>query len=449
MDTHDTIVAIASAAGGAPRGVIRISGARAIDVARAIAGESLPQNLTRATAVPGSIALDAHRQLPAQFLVWPGVRSYTREPTVEIHTFGSPPLLDMVVRLACQSGARLAAPGEFTLRAFLAGRIDLTQAEAVLGVIDATSDQHLQSALEQLAGGLRAPLAGLREELLLLLADLEAGLDFADEDIQFISPDVLARRLGNVRECIVTLAEQLDSRGVTGGLPTVVLAGAANAGKSSLFNALVRRFGNGEQKPSAIESPEPGATRDYLMRHVNIRGVHCELIDTAGVERLDDEISPRHFAQAMTSKVRDEATLVLFCHDATREGNIEPVGAESEIVVLTKTDLSSQRIEHPTTTVATSAATGEGLDALAAIIVDWFSGGDAAAVASTAERSRLCLQAALDALHNAMSLAATQHSEELVATELRVALDELGQIAGVVYNDDVLDRVFSRFCIGK
>jgi tRNA modification GTPase len=187
----DTIAAIASAPGGAARGIVRLSGPGVLDCLKrsfVIADEqcSSLEAILAAHAVRGTLRLPTTR-LPCELYYWPGARSYTREPLAELHTLGSPPLLASALAALCQAGARLAQPGEFTLRAFLAGRLDLTQAEAVLGVIDARGRTQLDAALAQLAGGLSAPLGRLRERLIDLLAHLEAGLDFVEEKIEFIS----------------------------------------------------------------------------------------------------------------------------------------------------------------------------------------------------------------------------------------------------------------------
>ncbi|MCO6043717.1 50S ribosome-binding GTPase [Aeoliella sp. ICT_H6.2] len=443
MDLDDTIVAIASAAGGSPRGAVRISGPRAVALAGDLVGGSLPE-LTVATAIEALIPLDANRQLPATLFVWPGERSFTRQPTVEIHTLGSPPLLSLVVSRACVLGGRLARPGEFTLRAFLAGRIDLTQAEAVLGVIDASGDRALQTALAQLAGGMATPLAELREELLLLLADLEAGLDFADEDIEFIAPEVLAQRLETVTAVIGRLVQQLVGRGVADEVPRVVLAGPVNAGKSSLYNALVRRYGSHSNSVEAIESPEPGATRDYLSASVKLEGVECSLVDTAGAELVAGDPSPRSAAQTKRQEVYAAADLIVRCSDAAEK----PADTAGELLVRTKCDLASDSAPMHSA-IHTSAATGAGLDSLATAIAERLTAGTGDLVPSTAVRSSGSLHLALEAVTAAQALAACGESEELVATELRLALDELAQVAGEVYTDDILDRVFSRFCIGK
>jgi len=458
MDPHDTIVARASAPGGAPRGVVRISGTRAVDIAAGLAVGSL-KTPRHACVVPAEVQLAADRLLPVELHVWPDTRSYTREPTVELHTIGSPPLLDLLVQRITSSGARIAEPGEFTLRAFLAGRLDLTQAEAVLGVIDANGQAALDTALEQLAGGIARPLATLREELLILLADLEAGLDFADEDIEFIAADVLAERLQSAANGLRKLSQQLSSRSVAGGLPRVILYGQTNVGKSSLFNALLAKFSKVNSTSAshaaatpAIVSPQPGATRDFLTAEVSLAGVACQLVDTAGIELLGSDATPGTKAQDMTKAEYARGTLILHCSDQPSE--LTRLAGLNELNVLTKCDLDSSAKAGPygiaTSGIATSAASGAGLDALAeAVALKLNEVGCTSMAPSTAARSESSVRLAIAALESAQSLASAGESEELVAAELRLSLSELGQIAGVVYTDDVLDRVFSRFCIGK
>ncbi|WP_442482162.1 tRNA modification GTPase [Aeoliella sp. SH292] len=448
MELDDTIVAIASASGGAARGVVRITGPNAVAIAEKLVAKSLPVKDGAPTTCAIAVRFDHGRELPATLFVWPSTRSFARQPTVEIHTVGSPPLLSLVVQRAMQAGARLAQPGEFTLRAFLAGRIDLTQAEAVLGVIDAGSDSALQTALKQLAGGMATPLAELREELLILLADLEAGLDFADEDIEFISAEMLQSRLLSISQVVEQLVEQVIHRRVADELPRVVLAGPVNAGKSSLFNALVREYGATSQLAKAIESPEPGATRDTLHAPIRVAQVDCLLVDTAGIEDLAGPDSPRTHAQDMRRTAYENAKLIVECREAS-SGEF-PSGPDARVLqILTKVDRTSSMSTRPSDSMATSATTGQGLDRLAVAIAERLGDQIGDLVPSTAERSRGSLQSAMGALSAALELVSGGESEELVAAELRIALDELGQVAGAVYTDDVLDRVFSRFCIGK
>ena len=483
MHSADTIAAIATAPGGAARGIVRLSGPTVFDClercfAPAPEDRAAAQRPTAGPhVVPGTLRLEGGR-LPCDLYLWPGKRSYTREPLAELHTLGSPPLLAAALRTLRQAGARLAQPGEFTLRAFLAGRLDLVQAEAVLGVIEARGQSQLATALAQLAGGLSAPLARLREQLLGLLAHLEAGLDFADERIEFISASELDRQLAAAEKQIAGLVEQMRARTAVRELPRVVLVGWPNVGKSSLFNALAARFSH-EHRP-AIVSSQAGTTRDYLSTELDLDGHRYELIDTAGIQ--PDEVAPiPAAAQTIAAGQAQRAQLRLVCLDSSRPLNAwerseisqapnggQGLSTEAEpswLVVLTKAD-EPRRIDLPaeldaTMVVATSSLTTAGLDQLAEGIARRISaGGDGhGPVTDTAIRCRDGLDSAAAAVSRARHLVAVQRGderggapldgEELVAIELRTALDELGQVVGAVYTDDILDRIFSRFCIGK
>jgi tRNA modification GTPase len=452
----DTIVAIATAPGGAARGIVRISGPDALSVASQFF-EPLPamalDDLKSATRVPGAARLllsdrGPPRSLPCDLFLWPTPRSYTRQPVAELHTFGSRPLLEAIVREACSAGARLAEPGEFTLRAFLAGRIDLVQAEAVLGVIDAADRRQLDTALAQLAGGLTGPLNALRDQLLDLLADLEAGLDFTEEDIRFVARDELEARLFGAADTVIRLLDQMHSREQTDAAPRVVLIGEPNAGKSSLFNALVGSSG-------ALVSPTPGTTRDYVRARLELDGLACELIDTAGLDAEQPGDGVATAAQQMTREQLEQADLQLLCIDSSRD-TTDRGGAEciqALLVVLTKCDLSAprSRVEDG---IATSSVSQVGVDELKAairnrLISSTAESSPATVVVSTANRCRESVRLASDGLARARELAADHGGEELIAAELRGALVELGKIVGAIYTDDLLDRIFSRFCIGK
>jgi len=459
-DPNDTIAAIGSAAGPAARGLVRVSGPRVIDcLSQCFTPVDMSLRIAEIrfpSIVAGSMRAvgEALPVVPCDLFLWPDGRSYTRQPTAELHTLGSPPLLDAVLHSLCRCGARLAEPGEFTLRAFLAGRVDLTQAEAVLGVVDARSQQDLNTALAQLAGGLSRPLARLREQLLQILAELEAGLDFVDEDIEFISRNQLRGQLAVAEQIVAAALEQMATRQDLSDLPRVVLVGPPNVGKSSLFNALVEVCADGGEKPCALVSERPGTTRDYVTAVADFDGVVCELVDTAGEDSKVNRAAIDQAARSMTDRQRNQADLIVQCVEATSscDGSDLP-SSETNLVVRTKADLLTDRQPTGPATadswVACSSVTRDGLDVLRASIrrrlVD---GRHAKAVASTAARCAESLRQAGAALGRSLQLV-EGGGEELLAAEIRNALTELGRVVGAVTTDDVLDRIFSQFCIGK
>jgi tRNA modification GTPase len=355
---------------------------------------------------------------------------------IEIHALSSPPLVELMIAECLHHGARAAQPGEFTLRAFLAGKLDLTRAEAVLGVIEAQNRDELQQALVQLAGGLARPLDELRNDLLNLLADVEAGLDFSDEDLRFVQQDELLRRLSRALAIIITVQKQLAGRTMTSKAFRAVLAGPPNVGKSSLFNALCG-------KATALVSPKPGTTRDYLEGSLEIGGMTFRLVDTAGWRPPGEEIEAA--AQTLGKDQAQEADLVLWCQEASGPLDIPAWSADRLILVATKCDLHSAQAGW----MPTSAVTGEGLEALKEKMVDRARSKRSAGIAPSLSRCRHHVEACLQSLRRAHALALESQPPELLALDLHEALDHVGAMVGAIYTDDLLDRIFSRFCIGK
>jgi tRNA U34 5-carboxymethylaminomethyl modifying GTPase MnmE/TrmE len=503
-------------------------------------------------AVSGSLRLPPlEAAVPATLYLSRAPRSYTGQDTVEIHTLGAPAILELIVATLLERGARHAVAGEFTMRAFLAGKLDLTAAEAVLGLIDARTPRQAAVALEQLAGGISRPIQRLRDRFVDLLAELEAGLDFAEEDIEFIDRAELRDSLEAAAGELDQLARQMLQRTVAGEQPRVVLVGPANVGKSSLFNALLGR-------DAALVSQAAGTTRDYLVGQLQLGESTVELLDTAGIDPAADAVARK--AGDAREHAAAGADLVLWCvgcRDADPVGQLDAgaavdVGQASSlprdlwqarrlpynynngvgyVIVRTKCDLVEGNPSATTEAVLStqysvlgtrlsgtsagassqysadrgdklhgsriftrsgslgdtrsglsadtrcgpadgkpdasravgltptdvpvvwvSSVTGAGLDQLRSAIADWLrgrAGEETAAVASTAARCRQSIAAGRAAVARAIDAVAAAASDELAALELRLALDELGHVVGVVYTDDILDRVFSRFCIGK
>lgn len=479
LTTDDTIAAIASPTGTGQRGIVRLSGPATASIIGDCFRFQSQQSFQRfevaegADRFTGSVELENRILIPGWLLYWPDHRSYTRQRSAEFHTFGSLPLLEMAVQRICDAGARLAQPGEFTLRSFLSGRMDLTQAEAVLAVIDAESTKKLSVALDQLSGGLTGPLADTKRSLMNVLAELEAGLDFVEEDIEFIASAQIISALQDARSKVASIEKQIQNRGVDDQAFKVVLSGLPNAGKSSLFNALL-----GSDR--AIVSEVSGTTTDFVTYTGEIEGVQIQLVDTAGLEQIPvagPQGSIMASAQAKRHAELKTAQLVLLCVSPDNASyrwavdqieNLHADGVEF-LVVLTKSDLSNglahdcdeetqlqslvtARTGSQRKLIGVSSHTGKNLDRLKFEISAMTIGastGENAVVGSTLIRTRESLKSAAASITGALQAAEADFGQEIVAAEIRQSLDALGQVVGTVYNDDVLDLVFGRFCIGK
>jgi tRNA modification GTPase len=479
IDLEDTIVAVATPRGGAVRGVVRLSGPRSWPIVASSFQPELPAPTDpfHPAALDGQIQLapqlsltsqqSPHTRLPATLFLNRSPRSYTGQDQAEVHTIGSPPILQQLLASFLAAGARQALPGEFTMRAFLNGKLDLTAAEAVAGLIDATSTRQADAALAQLAGGIAGPINRLRDTLLDLLAELEAGLDFAEEDIEFIDRATLRDSLHRACDELRDLERQMDARSLAVDRRRVVLLGPPNAGKSSLFNALVGR-------DAAIVSETSGTTRDYLVAELRLPSGSVELIDTAGFDAARHAIAS--LAQSSREHAARQAELILWCVDASASAESADATLamppddlleldQPVLLVGTKHDIADPAFALPFTnvpatmnsarvvaSVSVSSRTGAGLDHLCRLVESWSAGSDQSdshIVASTATRCRQSIAGALDATRRAGSAVQSNAGDDVIALELRVALDELAHVVGAVYTDDILDRIFSRFCIGK
>ena len=409
---------------------------------------------------------------------WPTSRSYTGEPSAEIHLLGSLPLAEAVVDRVRQLGARNAERGEFTLRSFLAGKIDLAQAEAVLGVIEADQDEEMEWALGQLGGNICRPVKALRDQLLEMTAHLEAGLDFVEEDIEFISSDALRADILEIRGKVTEILNSLLLRSTRNRDFVVSIVGRPNAGKSSLFNALLA-------DSRAIVSHEAGTTRDAVAQGTTIGSHEVQLVDTAGIEAVLDQ-SPRSLAQQVVGSQIDESDLLLLCQDSTRpieeleaerntlqssltrqilnapeslgDSSATSEGGESEtskrfLVLGTKRDLPGSSDEGQNFDQLVCSHDQQDVERLKHFVSDALQRltkqQQSSAMHHAALRSKASLEQADEALGRCLELLDVEAGEELIAAELRAAIDDLSAIIGEVHTEDLLGQIFSRFCIGK
>lgn len=369
----------------------------------------------------------------------PAPRTYTAEDVAELHGHGGVVNLRRLLRAVIDAGARPAERGEFTLRAFLNGRIDLSQAEAVLDVVDARSEAALDLAHEQLRGGLGERVRTIRVPLLNVLARLEVQIDFVEEDLGPVHGAIPTAELATVLEQTRALASTFDRGRVLRRGARVVLLGAPNAGKSSLFNALLRQS-------RAIVTETPGTTRDFIEEVVDLGGLSVVLVDTAGLRAETADPVEREGMERSVALAR-EADLVLLLIDGAQP--VTPVLSPDQVPggrvlqLRTKADLGTGDV---------SAHTGEGLDALVERLRNRLlpeGAREADRVTVTSARHHTALVAATGALEAAHASCLRQEAPELVAVDVREGLDQLGLIIGETTTEDVLDRIFSEFCIGK
>jgi len=441
----ETIIAPATAPGVSALAVIRISGPEAVactDRLLAVPVAWKPQRAYYRSLVADGALLDE-----AVLTYWRGPRSFTGEDLVEISCHGNPFLVERIVAAYLAQGVRRAGPGEFTQRAFLNGRIDLTQAEAVADLIEAATDREIRGAQAMLRGKLGLRIGELRTDLIDLLAHLEAYIDFPDEDI---TPETgqgflaaVERVLGGVERLLATAPL---GRILRQGVVTAIV-GAPNVGKSSLFNALAR-------EDRAIVSPLPGTTRDVLETECRIGDFRLRLLDTAGQRETGDAIEAEGVRRAASAGARAELVIHLFeaAVPFARQPFTLPSPEPGQIVVAVagKCDLgvAPENAAYP----ALSTRTGEGLDRLGEIIARALLGTERAAgddALTVNSRQEEALRAARAALETARDGLRRGDAPELTSIVLREALRAVGEVVGVATNEDVLDALFKKFCIGK
>ncbi len=453
-ETYDTIAALSTPPGEGGIGVIRLSGPDAAALALGLFRRA--DGSTLSCPMPfrqyyGHIHHPETGEVVDEVLlsVMRAPRSYTREEMAEISAHGGPVPVRAILALLCRAGARLARPGEFTERAFLNGRIDLTQAEAVLDTIRARTEAGLRAAQRVLRGDLAARIRGLRERLVALLAALEVAIDYADEEIAFLSRSEIAAEIAALRAAVEELiASHRQGHLLRDGAATVII-GRPNTGKSSLLNALL-----GEAR--AIVTSVPGTTRDVIEEQLDVEGVPLRLVDTAGIRATDDEVERHGVARSETAL--NEADLILLVLDGsvplTAEDHalLERARERPAILVVNKADLPlAAEVGELGTHMMISARTGAGLPQLRQAIADLLLGGAVTAQSPllASLRQREAAEEAARALAQAEATHRADGSEELLAVDLMAAADALGAMTGDQTRDAVIHALFSRFCVGK
>jgi tRNA modification GTPase len=473
---HSTIAAIATPGGRGGIGIIKISGSKAVSIATAIFSPAEQQSVANC-ANPTSLQTASHTDFDSHRLYYGHIidpdtgkiadevllsvmrapRSYTREDVVEINAHGGQVAVSTILELVCRHGARIAEPGEFTRRAFLNGRIDLTQAEAVIDIINARTDKSLQVATAQVEGKLRRSVEQIREYLIEVLARTEAAIDFPDDVEEIAAPKQTAAELAAkvVDPLGILIRHHIDGRVLREGLK-VAVAGRPNVGKSSLLNCLV-------QKERAIVTALPGTTRDMIEEALNINGYPVILTDTAGLHDTADPIEILGIEKTIQSI--DGADLVLFMVEANRPltaedySVFERIGSKSMIIVLNKIDLINETeiCKLPAAweeidCVQTSALYDRGINDLKDRIIETAFGQDPidlAAVIVPNMRQKTLMEESLQAAEAICRELNNGTPMELVAIHFQEAIEALGQILGTNVKVDLLEQIFSRFCIGK
>ncbi|MBN8947975.1 MAG: tRNA uridine-5-carboxymethylaminomethyl(34) synthesis GTPase MnmE [Rhodanobacter sp.] len=445
-ETTDTIAAIASAPGAAGVGVLRVSGPAAPAIAQTLLGRApQPRHAHFAAFRDGAGELIDRGLL----LYFPAPASYTGEPVLELQGHGSAVLLDALLRRCCELGARLARPGEFTERAFLNGKLDLAQAEAVADLIAARSQAGARAALQSMEGVFSRKVGALLQALITLRVHIEAAIDFPEEEIDFLADPAITAQLAKLRRELADLLREAQ-RGVrlNDGLKVAII-GRPNAGKSSLLNALA-----GSDR--AIVTPIAGTTRDVLRESLSLDGIVLELADTAGLRDTEDEVEREGVRRAHGELQRADVALLVTAaaHAGADLAFFAALPSQVErIVLVNKIDrdglAAHDEWRESVYWLWASARTGDGLDLLRDHLKHVAGAGSGEGAFSARRRHVLALQSVRDHLDRTAAILATTRAGELAAEELRQAQHALGEITGHYSSDDLLGAIFSSFCIGK
>ncbi|MBD3426625.1 MAG: tRNA uridine-5-carboxymethylaminomethyl(34) synthesis GTPase MnmE [Candidatus Omnitrophica bacterium] len=458
---HDTIAAISTPPGEGGIGIVRVSGKDAIAIARKVfrpARGASPSFSESHRVHYGRVFSPATEEVADEVLltVMISPRTYTKEDMVEISCHGGAMPLSRVLDICLAEGARLAEPGEFTKRAFLNGRLDLTQAEAVLDIIRSKTDTARRVALRQLEGDFSGEVTSLREAFLETLAQIELTIDFSQEDVDFPSGGEISGRVERIRDKLKSLIGTSEKGMILREGASVVICGKPNVGKSSLMNALLRH-------ERVIVTSVAGTTRDVIEEAVDISGIKVRISDTAGIIETQDRVEIEGIKRSREKL--EESDVVLFVMDASRPLSEKDIGIyqtikhKRHVPVLNKCDLplavKSAEVEGVCAgqkPVEVSALKKEGLEKLEKRLEEKLFKGDAQipeGVLVTNARHRNALKEALKSVERSLGLLADTFNAELLASDLNEALSQLGRITGETVPGDILDRIFSQFCIGK
>ena len=449
MNTHDTIVAVSTPLGRGGLGVVRLSGTNSRSITQTLLRFTHPPHWKTWSSELAELLDDAGSpidQVIVSFFEQP--RSYTAEDVVEIACHGSPVVLNLCVQRAVTHGARVAEPGEFTLRAYLNGRLDLPQAEAVRELIDATTLYQARVAAQQMEGSVSRRIRPLKEQLLELISLLEAGIDFAEDDISVAAPEQILSRLTPIEEGLRALLTSFAAGKLVFAGFTLAIAGRPNVGKSSLFNRLL-------QQDRAIVTDMPGTTRDTVSETTSLEGIPVKLVDTAGIREGSDLVERLGIERSHQAVADADLTLLVFDLSAEISAEDEALrdklAARRPLYVGNKSDLP-KLFASPDDLLPVSAVTGEGIAELQQAILKRLAPAGLAAPESgaiTSIRHEALLKESVAALENARRALGFALPHEMLLLDLYAALRPIDAVTGATTADDILNRIFSTFCIGK